>query len=65
MTHFGSVPGKFVSNSLPTDNPKFKCRCGSNDITFRLWESDCGGYDDTCYKCNACGKIWWVEGPDA
>jgi transposase-like protein len=65
VTHFGPVPGKFVTESRRVETT-FHCpACKSDHVTYRDWESDCGGYEDTCYKCEACGKIWWVEGPDA
>ena len=68
MTHTGPVPGDFTSDWKPTapEAPAFKCRsCGSGDVWYRRWASDCGGYDDTLYHCRACNREWWVEGPDA
>lgn len=61
------VPGTFVTESKPTapENPEFRCKCGSNNILYRRWESTCGGFEDICYTCKDCGKLWWVEGPDA
>ncbi len=42
------------------------CRdCGQPKILWRMWESHCGGYEDYQYKCENCGKSWWVEGPDS
>lgn len=32
---------------------------------YRLWESSDGAYEDEQHKCTACGRIWWVDGPDA
>ena len=50
---------------VPVDTG-FKCRlCGSNHILFRVWESNCGGYEDIKYHCKGCDRSWWVEGPDA
>jgi RecJ-like exonuclease len=43
------------------------CRgCGKEGHVYvRTWESDCGGYEDDKYQCRACGKVWWIDGPDA
>jgi hypothetical protein len=50
----------------PIDSPSPCPKCGVvGRITYRLWESDCGGFEDTLYRCEACGKDWWIEGPDA
>jgi DNA-directed RNA polymerase subunit M/transcription elongation factor TFIIS len=60
--------GTFDGDWRPTraENPDFRCRtCGSDDVWYRTWESDCGGYVDTKYRCRHCGRTWWVEGPDA
>ncbi len=57
--------GEFVTDWKPVVIAGFACRCGSFNIDYRNWESDCGGYEDTCYRCNACGQRWWVDGPDA
>ena len=70
MTHTGPVSGDYEkdwqkTNSAQT-NPGFKCRkCGSHDISFREWESSCGGYEDIHYRCDACKHDWWVEGADS
>jgi len=42
-----------------------KCNCGSEDVQCRLWESNCGGYTDSEYKCNKCKRIWWIDGSDS
>lgn len=66
--HTGEVRGEYTADWRPTKatNPSFVCRvCGSDDVWFRSWESSCGGYDDTHYKCRGCQREWWVEGPDA
>lgn len=43
------------------------CRhCGTvGRIERRLWESDDGGHEDVKYRCLACERTWWVDGPDA
>ena len=42
------------------------CRkCEADEVTVKLWESSCGGYEDARYNCAACGHIWWVDGADA
>lgn len=65
--HTGPVPGKYTSNweKCNITNPRFRCRCGSKNIMFRLWESSCGGYDDVNYKCLDCERVWWVESSDS
>jgi ssDNA-binding Zn-finger/Zn-ribbon topoisomerase 1 len=40
------------------------CReCGA-EMTCRVWESSCGGYEDYEYTCTN-GHVEWVDGPDA
>lgn len=48
-------------------NDDIPCRkCGVvGQIESYTWESSCGGYEDEHYRCKACGKDWWCEGPDA
>ena len=58
----------YTSDWKPTkaENPNFTCRkCGSDEIEYREWESSDGAYDDYHYRCNSCGRDWWVEGADA
>lgn len=43
-----------------------KCRkCGGGPVTYKLWESSDGAYEDEKYTCQACGHYWWVEGIDS
>ncbi len=50
----------------PEVSSTFRCRqCGSDDVYYRVWESDCGGYEDYQYHCHGCGRKWWVESADA
>ena len=54
--------GKFA-NMKPC---KGKCRkCGKEELSYREWESSCGGYEDYQYTCRACGHSWWVDGIDS
>lgn len=58
----------YTTDWKPTkaQNPSFVCHeCKSGEVEYRDWESSCGGYDDTHYRCKDCGHSWWVEGPDA
>lgn len=50
----------------PNQYPDFKCKyCGENkNLVYYLWESSDGAYEDYHYKCDDCGKDWWVEGAD-
>jgi DNA-directed RNA polymerase subunit M/transcription elongation factor TFIIS len=40
-------------------------QCGSDRVSYRSWDSHCGGYTDLQYRCDSCGRQWWIEGPDA
>ena len=60
------VSGNYNTVWQQVNNPNFKCRkCSSSYIVYRDWESSCGGYEDTHYKCVDCGFDWWVEGIDS
>lgn len=57
----------YVTDWKPTkaENPNFKCcQCASDEIEYREWESSDGAHDDLHYRCNGCGRQWWVEGAD-
>jgi DNA-directed RNA polymerase subunit M/transcription elongation factor TFIIS len=42
------------------------CRkCGKKEVNYRVWKSNCGGYEDYEYTCRACGHSWWVDGIDS
>ena len=42
------------------------CRkCAKKEVTFQIWDSSCGGYEDVKLTCGACGYVWWVDGPDS
>ena len=61
-TEIASSKGKFT-DMKPCAG---KCRkCGAEQLSFREWESSCGGYEDYEYACRACGYIWWVDGIDS
>lgn len=60
--------GKFEDGWKPTkaENPDFKCcKCGSDDVHYKIWESSCGGYEDVKYECRGCKRRWWCEGSDS
>lgn len=61
------MSGKYCAGWQSTTpiNPNFKCKCGSNDVEYRDWQSNCGGFEDTHYRCKTCGHSWWVESADA
>ena len=40
-------------------------KCDGGPVTYEIWESSCGGYEDEKYTCGACRYVWWVEGPDS
>lgn len=41
-------------------------KCGGK-VTYKVWDSSCGGYTDVKYTCQnpECKHYWWVEGPDS
>ncbi len=42
-----------------------KCqRCGCA-MTYRVWESSCGGYEDEKHACTGCLFYFWIDGPDS
>jgi hypothetical protein len=57
--------GKFIGREYKSKKPCPKCNRES--IVYRLWESNCGGYEDVKYYCKEidCECFWWTEGPDA
>jgi DNA-directed RNA polymerase subunit M/transcription elongation factor TFIIS len=60
--------GQFQADWKPTkaESPHFKCRkCGSDDVWYRIWDSDCGGFEDAQYECHCCGYKWWCESSDS
>jgi DNA-directed RNA polymerase subunit M/transcription elongation factor TFIIS len=63
MIHTGPVSGDFPDEQKKSNRPCPKC--GADELYYQLWESSCGGFEDYCYECCACGKTWWVEGPDS
>lgn len=55
--------GKFVQEGK---KPVRECpRCGNFSVYHKSWESSCGGYEDSKYKCAECHYSWWVDGLDA
>lgn len=65
MTHMGPMSeseGEF-SFTHATNTP---CRkCGGHNVTYRIWESSDGAYEDYKYTCADCGHVWWVDGIDS
>lgn len=62
--HTGPVDGNFTDDDWKQSQQL--CRdCGAASVFYKAWESSCGGYEDYKYKCDNCGKTWWVEGPDS
>ena len=65
MTHTRQLAeheGKF---NAPQPSDRSCPKCGEKKVTVRIWDSDCGGYEDEKYECGACSHYWWVDGPDA
>lgn len=56
--------GQFKDGWKPSPRPCPHCGVEGQRY-YRVWESDCGGFEDEKNECRACGKVWWVEGPDS
>ncbi len=39
--------------------------CGEKEVIYRDWISYDEAHEDTCFSCNSCKHLWWVEGSDA
>lgn len=65
MTHVPGreIDGEFTGGSR-SDRPCPKCHADGT-VTFRVWESSDGGWEDYKYSCSACKKTWWVDGIDS
>jgi DNA-directed RNA polymerase subunit M/transcription elongation factor TFIIS len=67
--HTGQIKGNYVKDHWTQciiTNPNFKCtKCDSKNISYCIWESSDGAYEDTHYKCEDCRHEWWVEGIDS
>ena len=63
--HTGPMPdsaGDFSDWKLSS----YACRkCGMKTVRIRIWESHCGGYEDTNFHCTSCGWDWWIDGCDS
>jgi hypothetical protein len=64
MKPMSESEGTFDSGWRDSPRPCPHCKV-TGQRQYRVWESDCGGYEDEKNRCLACGKIWWIEGPDA
>ena len=63
MTYTRPVPGEFTSDEMKS---KKTCpKCGADNLWYKEWESDCGGYEDYFFHCRSCSLTWWVEGADS
>ena len=50
----------------PTEQSAKLCdECGGSNVTYRIWESSDGAYEDYKYTCHGCGHIWWIDGIDS
>lgn len=66
MTHMAPISdsqGDF-SDEKPCDRKCHKC---GGPMTYRVWESSCGGYEDVKYSCvdTKCGGQAWIDGCDS
>ena len=64
--HIQSMPeseGKFTKES---NAPVAKCpKCWEFAVYYKIFESNCGGFEDAKYTCAKCGHYWWIDGPDS
>ncbi len=46
---------------------KKKCQKCGYSLTYRVWESSCGGYEDYYYTCQneECNHTFWIDGIDS
>jgi hypothetical protein len=59
---FSESEGEFTKHGEST----IPCReCGGGSVTYKVWESNDGAYEDEKYTCPDCGATWWVDGIDA
>lgn len=65
MTHSGPMPDS-AGDFAEWKRVEISCpKCEAEYVVARTWESKCGGYEDTQFKCAGCGRVWWVDGPDS
>lgn len=68
MTHMNPMPdsaGDF-SDIKKAERPCPSCL--QDTLTYRVWESSCGGYEDykyTCTSCTSCKYSYWIDGIDS
>jgi len=65
MTHW---PGREIPGTFgPWFPTSVRCpKCGSTTtVKCRTWESFDTAYEDDQYRCEHCGKTWWIESADA
>lgn len=46
---------------------KRKCPKCESAMTYQVWESSCGGYEDLKFTCTnkSCGHTLWIDGIDS
>lgn len=40
-------------------------KCQHGNVTYQVWESSDGAYEDYKYTCPTCAHVWWVDGIDS
>jgi ssDNA-binding Zn-finger/Zn-ribbon topoisomerase 1 len=63
MTHVQPKPEHEGTLSPPEPSTRTCRTCGA-PMQAQLWESSCGGYEDSKYTCPA-GHVEWVDGIDS
>lgn len=40
-------------------------KCHAQRVSFEVWESNDGAFEDVKYTCAGCGHVWWMDGIDS
>lgn len=66
MSHSGNEHGTFTKDWKRAERQLCLANgCDKPDVWVRLWESDCGGWEDAQYECRSCRGTWWIDGIDS
>lgn len=63
--HINSVPESSGDLNEPKQTDRTCVNCKQQTVTYQIWESSCGGYEDFKYTCSNCKKVWWIDGIDS
>lgn len=57
------IDGEFTKGPFNAARPCQSCK--GERVTFQIWESADGAYEDEKYTCQDCGETWWIDGIDS